>query len=85
MLILKMFQAPNILLNVEVIEAKDLRPKDANGKSYLILQTCVLNSVYHFVTSNKSLYRKVRKETNYIFLLTDINRIKPHNVHSNYF
>jgi hypothetical protein len=26
-----MFQAPNILLNVEVIEAKDLRPKDANG------------------------------------------------------
>jgi hypothetical protein len=30
-----MFQAPNILLNVEVIEAKDLKPKDANGKSFL--------------------------------------------------
>lgn len=26
-------EAPNILLNVEVIEAKELRPKDANGKS----------------------------------------------------
>ncbi|KAL0270000.1 UNVERIFIED_CONTAM: hypothetical protein PYX00_007554 [Menopon gallinae] len=26
-------EAPNILLNVEVIEAKDLRPKDANGLS----------------------------------------------------
>lgn len=35
MLVLKLFQAPNILLNVEVIEAKDLRPKDANGKPVL--------------------------------------------------
>jgi len=26
-------EAPNILLNVEVVEAKDLRPKDANGLS----------------------------------------------------
>lgn len=26
-------EAPNILLNVEVIEAKELRAKDANGES----------------------------------------------------
>lgn len=30
-------EAPNILLNVEVIEAKDLRPKDANGMENLKL------------------------------------------------
>jgi hypothetical protein len=39
-LILNMFQAPNILLNVEVIEAKDLKPKDANGKSFLMFSFC---------------------------------------------
>jgi hypothetical protein len=36
----EMFQAPNILLNVEVIEAKDLKPKDANGKSNLKFSFC---------------------------------------------
>lgn len=30
-------EAPNILLNVEVIEAKDLRPKDSNGKEFWTL------------------------------------------------
>ncbi|PSN50659.1 Protein unc-13 4B, partial [Blattella germanica] len=29
-------EAPNILLNVEVIEAKDLRPKDCNGKHIIL-------------------------------------------------
>lgn len=26
------FQAPNIVLNVEVVKARDLAPKDANGE-----------------------------------------------------
>jgi hypothetical protein len=36
----EMFQAPNIVLNVEVIEAKDLKSKDANGKSILKFSFC---------------------------------------------
>jgi len=28
-------EAPNILLNVEVMEAKELRPKDANGNLFV--------------------------------------------------
>jgi hypothetical protein len=44
--VLKLFQAPNILLNVEVIEAKDLRPKDANGKPVLKFKVTVFINIY---------------------------------------
>lgn len=40
-------EAPNILLNVEVIEAKDLRPKDANGLSDPFCTLFLTSSVAH--------------------------------------
>ncbi|XP_069677889.1 protein unc-13 homolog 4B isoform X4 [Periplaneta americana] len=40
-------EAPNILLNVEVIEAKDLRPKDANGLSDPFCTLFLTSSVSH--------------------------------------
>ncbi|KAK6635250.1 hypothetical protein RUM44_000501 [Polyplax serrata] len=48
-------EAPNILLNVEVIEAKDLRPKDSNGLSDPFC-TLYLNSTptHRYNTSVKS-------------------------------
>ncbi|PNF14104.1 unc-13-like protein 4B [Cryptotermes secundus] len=40
-------EAPNILLNVEIIEAKDLKPKDANGLSDPFCTLFLTSSVAH--------------------------------------
>jgi hypothetical protein len=60
-LLLKMFQAPNILLNVEVIEAKDLKPKDANGKSILKFSFCKYKCWITHISSVISITSEYRK------------------------